>query len=214
MILTFFNLVTVLPSLCGLCYLILHQPYEIGATGLILHMYNQIYIIECLSVTEPVNTGDKCEPKPTFVFIAKYRKAFEVYFNRGLWICIFFSEHSKFFFFLNYKSITENADKVKSREDVCQHFVHFLSPSPLLFFKQNWDHTACINLYSICMQMTLYSIILHIIQYSTVLYYIVYYTLYSMIYCVLIENMSLSSYIVFCCQNMSQNLFTYSSFMA
>lgn len=67
MILTFFNLVTVLLSLCGLCYLILHQPYEIGATGLILHMHNQIYIIECLSVTEPVNTGDKYAPKPTFV---------------------------------------------------------------------------------------------------------------------------------------------------
>lgn len=67
MILTFLNLVTVLRSLCGLCYLILHQSYEIDAAGLILHMHNQIYIIESLSVTEPVNTGGKCEPKPTFV---------------------------------------------------------------------------------------------------------------------------------------------------
>lgn len=25
------------------------------------------YIIECFSVTEPVNTGDKCEPKPILV---------------------------------------------------------------------------------------------------------------------------------------------------
>lgn len=65
MIITFLNLVTVLRSLYGLCYLILHQPYEVGATGLILHMHK--YITECLSVTEPVNTGDKCEPKPTLV---------------------------------------------------------------------------------------------------------------------------------------------------
>ena len=50
MILTFLNLVTVLRSLCGLCYLILHQPYEVGAaTGLILHMHNHIHYWMLLS---------------------------------------------------------------------------------------------------------------------------------------------------------------------